>query len=120
MTRSEKFLCMLYAFLAVFALIATWSNNLAFLSMPQNRNIWSWYHALYANHAVASITNDLFLLAIVVCIFIIIEGRRLQMRYIWWYVLLSGPSAISFTFPLFLIARQIKIAQLRQVEKSKL
>jgi len=30
MTRSEKVLCMVYDLLAVVALFATWSNNIAF------------------------------------------------------------------------------------------
>lgn len=113
MTRSEKSLCIIYAVIAVVALIATWSNNLAFMQQPESRTIQGWYEALYANYAAASFINDLFLLGIAACIFMVVEGRRLHMRYVWAYVLLSGPTAISIMFPLFLIARQITLSRQR-------
>lgn len=111
MTRFEKFLCVLYAGIALVALIATWSNNIAFMLQPEHRTIWSWYNAVYANYAAASFTNDLFMLGLAGAIFMLVEARRLQIRFVWVYILLSGPIAISVMFPLFLIARQIKIAQ---------
>ena len=113
MTHSEKFLCAVYAVIAVVALFATWVNNIAFMRDPENWQLSSWYNALYANYLAASFINDLFALGIAVCVFIVVEGMRLKIRYYWLYILLSGPTAISFTFPLFLIARQIKIAQQR-------
>lgn len=116
MTRNEKILCGIYAVIAVVAIFATWINNLAFMREPGNNTIEAWYNAVYANYATASFINDLFLLAIAVCIFIIVEGYRLKIRYAWAYVLFSGITAISFTFPLFLIARQIAIAKQRSGE----
>ena len=113
MTRSEKFLCAMYALIAVVALIATWSNNLAFMARPENRTLQSWYDGVYANYAAASFTNDLFMLAIAGSVFMVVEGRRLHMRFVWVYILLSGPTAISVVFPLFLLARQITIARRR-------
>jgi hypothetical protein len=114
MTRSEKFLCALYAVVAVVVLFATWVNNIAFMRDPENWQISSWYNALYANYAAASFINDLFALCIAVSIFMVVEGIRLKIRFFWLYILLSGLTAISFTFPVFMIARQIKIAQHRE------
>jgi hypothetical protein len=115
MTRSEKYLCALYAIIAIVSIIATWSNNVAaFINLPETRTIEGLYHALYVNYATASFINDLFGLTIAASVFIVVEGRKLRIRYYLLYVLLSGPTAISFTFPLFLIARQMKIAQQRQ------
>jgi hypothetical protein len=114
MTRSEKYLCALYVIIAVVSLIATWANNLPFMATPEGRTIGGWYNAVYANYAASSFTNDLFGLAIAACIFIAVEGRKLHIRYFWLYILLSGMTAISVTFPLFLIARQMKLAQQRQ------
>lgn len=114
MTRSEKFLCGIYAVIAIVSIIATWSNNVAaFVSQPETRTIEGLYHALYVNYATASFINDLFGLTIAASVFIVVEGRKLRIRYYLLYVLLSGPTAISFTFPLFLIARQMKLAQQR-------
>ena len=113
MTRFEKLICVIYAIIALVALVATWSNNIAFMLQPENRTIWSWYEAVYANRAAASFTNDLFMLGLAGGIFMLVEARRLQMRFVWVYILLSGPIAISVMFPLFLIARQSRVAQHR-------
>jgi hypothetical protein len=111
MTRAEKIICALYAAIAVIALFATWTNNIAFMLEPQNQNAWSFFRALYANGATASITNDILLYALAGCIFMVMEGRRLHMRHIWVYILLSFLIAVSVIFPLFLIARQIRMSQ---------
>lgn len=111
MTRNEKLLCVIYAVVAIVALYATWVNNLAFMAEPENRNLGVMIEAIYVNHAAASATNDLLLLAIAACVFIGVEGHRLKVRYYWVYIILSGLTAMSFSFPLFLIARQMKIAQ---------
>jgi len=113
MTRSEKILCGVYALIAFVALIATWSNNLAFMSEPGNQNALSFYRALYVNPAAASFTNDLLLYALAGFIFMVLEGRRLHIRFVWVYILLSLFIAVSVMFPLFLIARQIAISKHR-------
>ena len=118
-TQTDKTLCAVYALIAIIALVATWSNNIGFMRQPENRDVLSWYRALYANQAAASFTNDLLMLALAGCIFMVIEARRLKMRFVWIYILLSGLVAISVMFPLFLIARQITISKLR-VQQSTL
>jgi hypothetical protein len=40
----------------------------------------------------------------------VIEARRLAIRWVWLYILLGFLVAISVTFPLFLIARERRIA----------
>lgn len=118
MTRSEKILCAVYAIIAVIALVATWSNNIGFMLQPGNQSLLSWYRALYANQAAASFVNDLFMLTSAGCIFMVVEARRLNIRFVWIYILLSGPIAISVMFPLFLIARQITMAQQRNQQSA--
>lgn len=113
MKRSEKLLCWMYALIAAVSLVATWSNNLAFLAQPENWSVSSWARALYVNPAAASFVNDLFGLGIAVTIFMVVEARRLRIRHLWFYLLISPTLAISVAFPLFLIARQRVIAQQR-------
>jgi hypothetical protein len=43
------------------------------------------------------------------------EARRLGIRFVWLYVLLGFAVAISVTFPLFLIARERRLAKLETV-----
>ncbi len=113
MTRSEKTLCAVYAGLALVALVATWSNNLAFMAQPENQHLLSWYEALYANAAAASFTNDLLLFAGAAFIFMALEARDLEIRFVWAFIGLSVVIGVSVFFPLFLIARQIAIARRR-------
>lgn len=41
------------------------------------------------------------------------EARRLGVRLVWVYVALSFAIAISVTFPLFLIAREMRLAKMQ-------
>jgi hypothetical protein len=40
----------------------------------------------------------------------VLEARRLGIRFVWLYVILGFLVAISVTFPLFLIARERRLA----------
>jgi hypothetical protein len=108
MTNKDKLICATYALIAIAALPATWINNLAFMNQP-NHSFTDFFVAAYANAAAASLANDLFLLAIAASIFMVVEGKRVGVRFVWLYLLLSGILAISVTFPLFLLARHMKV-----------
>lgn len=110
MKASDRALCAVYAAIAVIALFATWSQNLAFLATPDNGGIAGFFRASYANPAAASLANDVLLYALAGCIFIVVESRRLNIRFPILYILLAVTIAISVAFPLFLIARQRKLA----------
>jgi hypothetical protein len=111
MNNKDKFICATYALIALVALPATWINNLAFMTQAENAAFMDFFRAAYVNAAAASLSNDLILLAFAACIFMIIEGRRVGIRYVWLYIMLSALIAISVTFPLFLLARHIKLSQ---------
>jgi Terpene cyclase DEP1 len=109
MSTKDKLICATYALIALVALPATWINNIAFMTQPTNNSMLDFMRAAYVNAATASLSNDLFLLAAAACIFMSIEDRRVGIRYVWLYIIFSALIAISVTFPLFLLARHIKI-----------
>lgn len=113
MTRSDKILCWVYAVIAVAALIATWTHNLAFFFQPNNGGAAGYIGGLYANPSAASFTNDILFYALAGGIFMVIEAGRLGIRHVWFYLVMSGIIAISVMFPLFLIARQAALARQR-------
>ena len=113
MTRNDKLICATYAVIALVALPATWINNLAFMAQPDSGGVVGFLRATHANAAAASFANDLLLLTVAACIFMALEARRLGVRHVWIYIVLAFLVAISVTFPLFLIARQIKVAKSR-------
>jgi hypothetical protein len=118
MNNSDKFICVIYALIALVALPATWINNIAFMTQANNAAFMDFIRAAYVNAAAASLSNDLILVAAATCIFMAIEGRRVGIRYVWLYIVLSAIIAISVTFPLFLLARQIKISSDRSTHNT--
>lgn len=49
---------------------------------------------------------DLLIVAVAGSAFMIMEAKRLGMRYVWLYILGSSFTAFAFTFPLFLAMRE--------------
>ncbi len=118
MTRNKKLLCWLYALISLAALYATWSHNIAFGAQPDSGGALGFIHALYVNHASASIANDLIFFVLSAAIFMIIEARRLKIRFVWAYLFFSLIIAIAVVFPLFLIVRQIKLSEASRLTKG--
>src|SRR5262245_47037866 len=110
MPVSRKVLCVVYALVAVVALVGTWGNNVAYLDQGfVGANVSFWRDTL-ANPASRSITVDIFLFGFAVFIWMLLEARRLEMRGIWLYLVLGFVVAISVTVPVFLINRERALA----------
>jgi len=109
MSRTDKLLIALYAMFAVAALFATWSHNLEFFALPDNGGTLGFIRQAYANPAAASLANDILFVCLASFSFMLVEARRLGIRFVWLYILLSLLVAISVMLPLFLIARQLKL-----------
>jgi Protein of unknown function DUF2834 len=111
MSVSRRLLCIVYALIAVLALIGTWGNNVAYLGggfLETNRAFWS---DTLANPASRSITVDLFYLGLAVFVWMVLEARRLGMRWVWLYLVFGMLIAISVTVPVFLILRERVLAK---------
>ncbi len=104
---SRKLLCAVYAAIALVALVATWSQNILFLS--SGGSFFGFWEATKANPASRSVTVDIALLLLAVAILMVIEARRLGVRFVWAYILGGFLIAISVTFPLFLLARELRL-----------
>ena len=109
-------LCFVYAAIALLALIATWSQNLSYFRPEEGVLVGFvlatgrfWPETL-ATPASTSITVDILLFALAASFFLVVEARRLGIRFAWLYVVLGLLVAISVTFPLFLIARERRLA----------
>jgi hypothetical protein len=106
---SRRVLPIFYVGLALLALRACWRQNLLFMAEQQvdlATGFVVFWPALLANHATTSITIDIALLGLAALTWMVIEARRLGIRFVWAYVVLSFAIAISVTFPLFLLARE--------------
>ena len=110
MTVSHRTLCVVYAIVAVLALIGTWGNNLPYVHLGfLGGNVAFWVDTL-ANPASRSITIDLFFLFLAAFIWMVLEARRLRMRGVWLYLVFGLLVAVSVAVPLFLINRERAMA----------
>ena len=107
MTRDWTPLAFVYLLLAVAGLIGTWTFNV--LAVVQMADFIG--DLVTSGPAVSSITIDLLVAAVAGSVFIIVEARRLHMRFAWLYVAGSALTAFAFTFPLFLAMRQRRLTR---------
>ena len=104
MTATSRNLCIFYAVIAVAALFATWSQN---LQPSANGYVLD----LKASPAARSFTVDIGFFLLAGATLMVIEARRLGVGLVWLYVIFGFLIAISVTFPLFLIARERRLAK---------
>ena len=113
MTRHWTPLAFVYLALAVAGLIGTWTLNV--LAIVQVRDYIG--DLMTSGPAVSSITVDLLVVAIAGSVFIIVEARRLRMRFGWLYIAGAAVTAFAFTFPLFLAMRERRMTELGRAEE---
>ena len=108
-------------FLAGVALVTCWRQNLEFTAethVTLATAFATFWPALLVNHATTSITIDIFLFGLAAVTWMLIEARRVGVRFVWVYVVLGFAIAISVTFPLFLVARERRLHALAEKEPA--
>lgn len=111
MSRTRQMLCVFYGLVALAALIMTWSQNLLYFTGADPAGFGRYIMDLKVNGAARSFTVDIGLYLLAGAGLMIAEARRLGVRFVWLYVALGFAIAISVTFPLFLIAREMRLAK---------
>jgi Protein of unknown function DUF2834 len=116
-TGRHRLSALLYAVVAVIALIGTWHQNVAYVRPGEGAVIGfaaataRFWRDTFATPASTSITIDLGLLMIPLCTLMVVEARRIGIRFVWAYIILGILIAISVTYPLFLIARERRLME---------
>lgn len=112
MTANQKLLCAFYAIVAALALYATWSQNIQLMSpgMGPFDPYMVFVEQMKVNPASRSIAVDIGFFLLAAAAFMVIEARRLGVRFVWLYIALGFVIAISVTFPVFMIAREMRLA----------
>lgn len=109
MTKHWTPLALVWLALAVIGLVGTWYFNIG--SIVAGRDfIADW---VGSGPAVSSLTVDLLVAAVAGGILIVVEARRIGMRFGWVFIVLSGAVAFAFAFPLFLALRERRLAAAR-------
>lgn len=105
---SRKVLCVVYGAIALAALIATWSQNVAYFDQPA-RFVSAFLNDSKVTPASRSLTADILLFLLAAVILMVIEARKHGVKFVWLYIAGAFTIAISVTFPLFLIARELRM-----------
>jgi hypothetical protein len=110
MSTRQRQLVGFYALVALAALAGTWGQNLQYLWQTGEFSALNQFLPdLRANPASRSIAIDIGLFFLAAAAFMVIEARRLGVRFVWLYILFGFLIAISVTFPLFMIARELRL-----------
>ena len=109
----HKSLFWVYLVLSIIGLVTAWIfNGVAVMNNQDYANAW------FGTAVDWVLSGDFTIVAIAVVVFMISEARRLKMKRVWLYILLSGVTALAFTFPLFMAMRERKLDQLSIGEKA--
>ncbi|MEI5585478.1 MULTISPECIES: DUF2834 domain-containing protein [unclassified Agromyces] len=109
MTRNWTPLAVAYLVLAVAGLVGTWTYNA--IAIARGDDFIG--DLVSSGPAVSSITTDLLVVAVAGSVLIVVESRRLGMRFAWAYLVGSALTAFAFTFPLWLAMRERRLAARR-------
>ena len=111
MTRTRRALCLFYFFVAVVALVGTWSQNWTYVPAGPLAGTLAFLKDATITPAARSITIDILLFYISAAAWMVLEARRLRIRWVGVYLVFGVLVAISVTFPLFLAAREMALAE---------
>jgi hypothetical protein len=108
MPASRRLLCVVYAAIAVVALIGVWSQLGPYLNGLSAFFVSFWRDAKVTPSS-RSITADILLFGLSAAILMVVEARKHNVRFVWAYIVAAFLVAVSVSFPLFLIARELRM-----------
>lgn len=110
---SSKVLCTVYGVISIAALIATWSQNAAYFDNPSGF-LLDFFNDSKVTAASRSLTVDIVLFFLAAAILMVVEARKRGVKFVWAYIVGGLAIAISVTFPLFLIARELRVGRTQE------
>lgn len=104
---NHRVLFWIYMSVSIIGLVTAWTfNGIAVMNNEDYLGAW------FGTAVDWVLSADLTVVAFAVVILMITEAKRLEMKRVWLYIVLSGVTAMAFTFPLFLAMRERKLASL--------
>ena len=98
-----------YLVLCILGTVLPCSQLLPFLA-EHGPNVSLLMKDLFANRISAFFGLDVIVSSVVLWVLVLTEGRRLQMRHLWVYVVSNLLVGVSLGLPLFLHMRERRIA----------
>lgn len=98
----------LFLILVVLGIIVPYGAYLPYF-MEYGFDVADFIKQAYANPVNAFLSWDLVIAAVTAAVFIIAEGRKLNMKHFWLPVVLMVFIGTAFGFPLFLYLRELRL-----------
>lgn len=109
----HKSLFWVYLTLSIIGLSTAWIfNGIAVMNQEDYMSAW------FGSAVDWVLSTDLTIVAIAVVVFMISESRRLKVKRVWLYILLSGFTAMAFSFPLFMAMRERRLDEISSAHKA--
>lgn len=105
---ASRRLCAVYAAIAIVALIAVGSQLGPYLHSLSAFFVSFWSDSK-ATPASRLVTADIHLFGLFAAILMVLEARKYDVRFVWAYIVAAILVPVSVTFPLFLIARELRM-----------
>ena len=105
----------LYAILCVAGAVLPFVQFLPWLA-THGANVPLFFRDLFANGVAGAFAIDIIVSAVVVCAFVLLEGRRLRVPHLWAPIvgILVG---VCFALPLFLYLRERRLDEIGSNER---
>ena len=101
----------IYGVLAVAGMACPWYFNIQYIGgLDGPFNILRFFGQGFTNPAGSSLTIDHLIASVAALIWMTVEGRRLGMRPLWFFLAWSLLVAVASGLPLFLLARERVLA----------
>jgi hypothetical protein len=100
----------LYLALCVPGVLIPFAFIIGFFGLPEP-TISLFFTSIFVNHVSSAVAGDLLVSGLVFFTFLFIEGRRLGMKNLWFFVPATLFVGLSFGLPLFLYFRVKRIEQ---------
>ena len=94
----------IYLVLAIFGFVLPYSQLIPFFA-HHGFDLSLFWSQLFANRISTDFAFDLLVSSIVFGIFVFKEGIRLNLKFLWLYIVLNWVVGLSFALPLFLWVR---------------
>jgi len=98
----------IYLVLAILGFVLPYSQLIPFFA-TRGFDLSLFWSQLFANRISTDFAFDLIISSIAFWLFVFKEGRRLQMKFLWFYIAGNLAIGLSFALPLFLLMRSRNI-----------
>jgi Terpene cyclase DEP1 len=96
-----------YLVLALVGAVWPWTFNLAFMAAhPGTFDVALFVREAFSTPAGGSLSADILIVALAGSVWMIVEARRLKMRFVWAYLVYGTLIAFASALPLFLFMRE--------------